>query len=109
VVFGAEFPHRCGFVGGRQDRGLLLLVEGLDLLRDGEVLVCNGFVGDPGVDQGHGHRLVPEQRGDRLEGHAAVDGLGREGVPELVGVDVPDPSTFLVSCREIIEQPGDRL
>ena len=71
---------------------MLLLVEGLDLLGDGEVLVGNGSVGDPGVDQGHGHGLVPEQRGDRLEAHAAVDGLGRQGVPELVGWTCPIPA-----------------
>jgi len=31
---------------------------------------------------------VPEQRGDRFEGHAAVDRLGGEGVAELVGMGV---------------------
>ena len=36
-------------------------------------------------------RVVAEQRGDRLEGHAAVDGLGGQGVAQLVGVDVPEP------------------
>ena len=34
---------------------------------------------------------MPQERGDRFEGHAAVDRLGREGVAELVGVDVTDP------------------
>ena len=33
------------------------------------------------------HGAVTEQRGDCFESHAAVDGLGGEGVAELVGVD----------------------
>jgi hypothetical protein len=31
-------------------------------------------------------RIMTEQSGDGLEGHASVDGLGGEGVAELVGV-----------------------
>ena len=34
---------------------------------------------------------MPEHRGDRLQAHAAVDGLGGQRVPELVGVDVGQP------------------
>ena len=34
---------------------------------------------------------MPEQRGDRFEGHAAVDRLGRECVPELVRGHAADP------------------
>ena len=34
---------------------------------------------------------MPEQCGNRLEAHAAVDGLGGQGVAQLVGVDVTDP------------------
>jgi hypothetical protein len=41
LVFGAEFPHQFGFVGGRQDGGFLLLVDGLDLLGNREVLIGN--------------------------------------------------------------------
>lgn len=33
---------------------------------------------------------MAEERSDGLEAHAAVDGLGGEGVAELVGVDVSD-------------------
>lgn len=34
---------------------------------------------------------MPKQRGDRLQLHATADRLGRQGVPELVGVHVSDP------------------
>jgi len=37
---------------------------------------------------------VPEQRGDCFEAHPAVDGLGGQGVAELVGVDVADTGAF---------------
>jgi hypothetical protein len=40
--------------------------------------------------RGHGQRLVAQQRGDCLQGHASVDGLRGQGVPQLVGVDVAD-------------------
>jgi hypothetical protein len=33
---------------------------------------------------------VAEQGGDGVEGHAPVDGLGRQGVTQLVGGDVAD-------------------
>ena len=33
---------------------------------------------------------MTEQSGDRVDAHAPVDGLGGEGVAELVGGDVPD-------------------
>ena len=65
-----------------------LLVEGFDLFGDGEVFVGDGPVGDFGVAQGHVQAAMPEQGGDGFEGHAAVDGLGGQGVPQLVGVDV---------------------
>ena len=32
----------------------------------------------------------PSDRGDRLQAHAAVDGLGGQGVSQLVRVDVAD-------------------
>lgn len=63
----------------------------LDGLGDAEVLLGDGAIGDAGVGQGHAHRAVAEQGGDRFEAHPAVDGLGGERVPELVGVDVTDP------------------
>ena len=33
---------------------------------------------------------MPEEGRYRFEAHATVDRLGGEGVPQLVGVDVPD-------------------
>ena len=66
------------------------VVEGVDLGADGCVFVGDDAVGDAGVGEGHLHRAVAEQRGDGFEAHAAVDGLGGEGVAELVGVDVAD-------------------
>ena len=68
-----------------------LVVEGFDLLGDGEVLVGDGAVGDAGVDQGHRHRWWPSRAAIASRRHAAVDGLGGQGVPQLVGVDVADP------------------
>jgi hypothetical protein len=73
-------------------RGVLWgVVERLDLLRHAEVFVGDGAVSDLGVDHRHPHRLVAQQRGDRFEGHAAVDRLGRESVSELVRGHPPDP------------------
>ena len=54
------------------------------------VLVGDGAVGDAGVDEGHAQGAVPEQRGDGFEAHAPVDGLGGQGVAQLVRVDVTD-------------------
>ena len=88
VHLGAEFAHLGAFVVGGELAGLV--VEGFDLLGDGEVLVGDGLVGDAGVDHGHGEGLVAEQGGDGVEAHAAVDGLGGQGVAELVGGDVAD-------------------
>jgi hypothetical protein len=34
---------------------------------------------------------MAEHGGDRFQAHAAVDRLGGQGVPELVGVDVRQP------------------
>ena len=39
----------------------------------------------------HPQRFVAEQRGDRFEAHAAIDGLGGEGVADLMRIDVADP------------------
>jgi hypothetical protein len=60
VGFGTEFTHLGGFIFGCQDCWLLLVVEGFDFLGDGEVLVGDGAVSDPGVDHCHGHRFVAE-------------------------------------------------
>ncbi len=45
---------------------------------------------------------MAEHRGDGLQGHAAVDGLGGQGVAQLVGVDVP------LTCRGpgLVDEPG---
>ena len=61
------------------------------MLGDGEVLIGDGAAGDLGVAQGHVQAAVAEHRGDRLQAHAAVDRLGGQRVPELVGVDVGQP------------------
>jgi hypothetical protein len=65
-------------------------VEGVDLFADGGVFVGDDVVGDAGVDECHLEGAVTEQGGDGFEAHAAVDGLGGEGVAELVGVHVVD-------------------
>ena len=67
-----------------------MVVEGVDLVGDVVVGVGDGPVGDAGVDEGHAQCLVAEHGGERFEAHAPVDGLGGEGVAELVGVDVSD-------------------
>ena len=77
--------HAGGFVVGGQLE--LLAVEGVDFRADGLVFVGDDAVGDAGVDEGHFHGAVAEQGGDRLQPHAPVDGLGGQGVAELVGVD----------------------
>ena len=43
---------------------------------------------------------MAEHRGNRLEAHAPVDALGREGVAELVRMDVSDPSA-LRDCGDV--------
>ena len=83
VHFGSEFAHLVAFVVGGKLAGLV--VEGFDLFGDSEVLVCNGAVSDTCVDHHHGEGLVTEEGGDRFEAHASVDGLGGEGVAQLVG------------------------
>src|SRR4029078_6051992 len=60
-------------------------VEGVDLGADRGVFVGDDPVGDAGVDERHFHGAVPQQRGDRFEAHAPVDGLGGQGVAQLVG------------------------
>ena len=71
-------------------RALGASVVGLDGLGHPEVLVGDGAVRDAGIGHGHPHRPVAEEGGDRLQAHAPVDGLGGQGVAELVGVDVSD-------------------
>ena len=69
-------------------------VEVFDLVGDGEVFVGDGAVGDPGVGHGHLEGSVAQEGGDGFEAHPPVDGLGGEGVAELVGVDVADSGLF---------------
>ena len=46
---------------------------------------------------------MAEHRGDRFQAHAAVDGLGGQGVPQLVGVDVGQPG----GGAGPVDHPGD--
>jgi len=48
---------------------------------------------------------MPEHRGDGLQGHAAVDRLGGQGVPQLVGVQVREPG----GGAGFVEVAGDRV
>src|SRR5271166_61759 len=92
VHLDTELAHFGAFgVGGQC---AWLVVEGFDLFADGEVFVGDGAVGDSGVHEGHPHRSVPQQRGQGFEGHAAVDRLGRQGMPEAVGRNMADASRF---------------
>ena len=89
VHLDTELAHLGAFgLGGQCAR---LVVEGFNLFADGEVFVGDGAVGDAGVNEGHPHRSVPEQRGQGFEGHAAVDCLGGQRVPQPVRADVADP------------------
>lgn len=92
VHFDTELAHFGAFgVGGQCAR---LVVEGFDLFADGEVFVGDGAVGDSGEHEGHPHRSVSQQRGQGFEGHAAVDRLGRQGMPEAKGRNMADASCF---------------
>jgi len=84
----AEFDHLGSLGVGGQLSGLV--VQGFDLFADGETLVGDLPIGDPGVHEGHPQRSVSKQRGEGFQGHAPVDGLGSQGVPELMG-GVTDP------------------
>ena len=86
VVLAAQPGHLgSGGVGGELGG---LAVEGLDLLADGEVLISDGAAGDLRIAQGHVQAAVAQQGGDGFQAHAAVDRLGGQGVPELMGVDM---------------------
>ncbi|MDT0261525.1 hypothetical protein RM423_08975 [Jatrophihabitans sp. DSM 44399] len=61
-------------------------VEGVDFRADGLVFVGDDAVGDAGVDEGHLHAAVSEQRGDRFQAHPAVDRLGGQGVTQREGL-----------------------
>jgi hypothetical protein len=56
VHLGAEFAHLVALVVVGESAGLI--VEGLDLLGDGEVLVGHGLVGDLCVNHRHGKGFV---------------------------------------------------
>ncbi len=62
----AEFGHAGRFVVGWQF-GLVRPVAGVDFRADGLVFVGDDAVGDAGVDEGHLHAAVSEQRGDRAQ------------------------------------------
>ena len=66
------------------------VVLGFDGFGHLEVRVGDGVIGDARIDKRHVHGAVPEQGGDRFEAHAPVDGLGGEGVAQLVRMDVAD-------------------
>ena len=65
-----------------------VLVEGVDLGGDGLVLVSDHAVGHARL----GHRSMEDDRAMRQwpESHAPVDGLGGQGVAELVRMDRAD-------------------
>ncbi len=92
VHLGAELAHFRALSLGRQPPGRV--VERLDLLRDGEVLIGHGAVGDLGVNERHMQRAMTEQGGDRLQRHAAVDRLGGQRVPEPVRRNPADSGGF---------------
>jgi hypothetical protein len=82
VHLAPQFGHLGSL--GIDGQLLRLTVERLNFLAGGEVLVGHCAVGDLGIDQGHAERLVPEQGGQRLQAHPAIDGLGGQGMPQLV-------------------------
>jgi hypothetical protein len=51
-------------------------------------------------------RIMAEQRGDGLEAHAAVDGLGCEGVPQAVRVHVIDPGVAADAVDDAVHGPS---
>ncbi|BDB42130.1 hypothetical protein IWGMT90018_25760 [Mycobacterium kiyosense] len=88
VHLDSELAHFGAFgFGGQCSR---LVVEGFDFFADGEVFVGDSTVGDSGVHEGHPHRSVPQQCGQGFEGHAAVDRLGRQGMPEAMRRNMAD-------------------
>jgi hypothetical protein len=89
VVFSGETGHANGSGAvGSQTCGFV--VEGIDLVGDFVVGVSNGLVSNPGVDKCHAQRLVAQEGCDCFEAHVSVDGLGCEGVTELVWVHMTD-------------------
>ena len=80
-------------------------VEGVDLVGDGLIFLGDGPVGDLGVAHRHAEGAVAEEVSDGLDSHAAVDGLGGQGVAELVGCDVADPGGF----GHPVENPADNV
>jgi len=68
----------------------LPLAKDIDDFAFKDTPVNEALVRDLRVAQGRVHAVVAEHRRDRLQAHPAVDRLGRQGVPHLVGVDVAD-------------------
>jgi hypothetical protein len=69
-----------------------MAVEGFELLGDWRTTHRRRLVGDAGADHRHGEGLLAGEGADGVAAHAAVDRLGGQGVADLVGGDVTDPS-----------------
>jgi hypothetical protein len=88
AMVGGQAAHvRAGRFSGKRLGGPVVVLDGLG---HSEVLIGDGSIGDAGVGEGHAHGPVAEQRCDGFEAHPPVDGLGRQGVAQLVWVDVTD-------------------
>ena len=74
-------------------------VERFDFVGDGGVFVGDDLVGDLGVARVMSKDRWPRRAAIASMRHAPVDGLGGEGVAELVGVDVADPGPPGDGCR----------
>ena len=98
VPVAEQPPVRVGGPSGTRARSPLAgrpivpLVAGLDRLGDLEVPLGHRAIRDASLGQGHAHRPVTEQSGDRLDGHASVDDLGGQRVTKLVGSTWPIPA-----------------
>ncbi len=101
--FAAQPGHAGGFVAGGQHGWLP--VEGVDLGADRGVFVGDDAVGDLRVDQRHLHLLVAGQGGDGFQSHAAVDGLGGQGVPQPVRVHAGDAG----GPADAVHDPPDQV
>ena len=82
----------------------MLSVEGVDLGVDGGVFVGDDTVADACVGEGHLHRAVPEESGDRFEAHAPVDRLRGQGVTKAVRMDVADPGSPSDAAHDAVHE-----
>jgi hypothetical protein len=90
VHLRTQLAHLTTLVLGRQRRRQL--IQRFDLLGNLEILVRDRSIGDFRINLRHRKVLVPQQRGDRFHAHTPVHGLGREGMPQLMRMDVTDTS-----------------